>query len=67
MDTSPPYNPKQGFYILWDFVLNHPLSFEAMKGMSTITSNLIGQPSYQNINLSFASPGIDPTVKNTLL
>ena len=50
MDTSPPYNPKQGFYILWDFVLGHPPSFEAMKGLSAVTSNYIKQPSYYTIN-----------------
>ena len=67
LDTTFPYNPKQGFYILWDFVLGHPLSFEAIKSMSVVSSRRITQPSYHDIKLAFASPGIDPSVKNTLL
>lgn len=60
------YNPKEGFYILWDFIVGHPSSFEAMKATYTVTSRRINQPEFIDLALTYASPGATTSTKNTI-
>ena len=65
-DTLAGYNAKDGFYLMWDFILGHPSSFEAMKATYTITSRRISSPTFIDLPITYASPGPTTSEKNTI-